>query len=192
MQADIREGHRATVEKALNWLGDELSGKAICDVGCGTGSLAIPLAHRGAQVSASDISREMAEATREAAGSKGVQSRVSVEAMDLEQVQGSFDVVCALDVIIHYPPEKAAEMIANLAPLAKSTLVISFAPATPRYVLLKRIGELFPGPSKATRAYLHDEKDVERALNANGFRVTHRDLTATSFYFSRLLCAERT
>jgi hypothetical protein len=29
---------------------------------------------------------------------------------------------------------------------------------------VQRIGELFPGPSKATRAYLHAEEDIEAAL----------------------------
>lgn len=40
---------------------------------------------------------------------------------------------------------------------------------------------------QATRAYLHAEADVEKALNKAGFQIRHRDLTATSFYFSRLL-----
>ena len=51
--------------------------------------------------------------------------------------------------------------------------------------------ELAPGPSKATRAYLHKEADVRAALERAGFRVTRDDMTATSFYFSRLLEAER-
>jgi magnesium-protoporphyrin O-methyltransferase len=59
------------------------------------------------------------------------------------------------------------------------------------YTILKRVGELFPGPSKATRAYLHAEEDVEEALNAAGFKVTRREMTATQFYFSRLLECER-
>ena len=44
---------------------------------------------------------------------------------------------------------------------------------------------------QATRAYLHREDDVEAALARAGFRVTHRDMTSTSFYFSRLFFASR-
>ena len=44
---------------------------------------------------------------------------------------------------------------------------------------------------QATRAYLHAEADVEKALNEAGFKVTKREMTATSFYFSRLLEAKR-
>ena len=68
---------------------------------------------------------------------------------------------------------------------------MSFAPNTPYYSVLKRIGELAPGPSKATRAYLHKEEDVRAALKRAGFRVTRDEMTATNFYFSRLLEAER-
>lgn len=39
-------------------------------------------------------------------------------------------------------------MVRHLASLAEERIVISFAPYTPYYAVLKRIGELFPGPSK--------------------------------------------
>jgi magnesium-protoporphyrin O-methyltransferase len=44
---------------------------------------------------------------------------------------------------------------------------------------------------QATRAYLHAEKDVEAALNKAGWKVVKREMTATNFYFSRLLEAKR-
>lgn len=44
---------------------------------------------------------------------------------------------------------------------------------------------------QATRAYLHAEADVEAALGRAGFKVTRREMTATKFYFSRLLEAVR-
>ena len=87
--------------------------------------------------------------------------------------------------------DKADDMIKHLASLSRDRLIISFAPKTLAYSLLKRIGELFPGPSKATRAYLHKEDDVEKALHEAGFEVVKREMTATQFYFSRLLEARR-
>ena len=89
--------------------------------------------------------------------------------------------------MIHYPQDKADGMVKHLASLADKRLMVSFAPKTPYYSVLKRIGELFPGPSKATRAYLHAEEDVERALNEAGWKVVKREMTGTQFYFSRLL-----
>lgn len=43
-------------------------------------------------------------------------------------------------------------MISHLASLAEERLIISFAPKTLAYSILKRIGELFPGPSKVRHA----------------------------------------
>merc|ERR1719387_2785290 len=59
VQLDIRQGHAQTVEKVLNWVGTSLDGQTFCDAGCGTGSLDVPLALRGASVYASDISAAM-------------------------------------------------------------------------------------------------------------------------------------
>lgn len=198
VQLDIRQGHAQTVDKVLRWVDEEggLAGATVCDAGCGTGSLAIPLALRGASVSASDISAAMAsEAERRyqeaVKGAKAPKVAPKFEAMDLESISGKYDTVTCLDVMIHYPQDKVDAMIAHLAGLSERRLIISFAPKTLSYSILKRIGELFPGPSKATRAYLHREEDVEAALQRAGFKVTKREMTATSFYFSRLLEAVR-
>jgi hypothetical protein len=58
VQLDIRTGHAQTVEKVLRWLKEEggVQNVTVADCGCGTGSLAVPLALEGAVVSASDIS----------------------------------------------------------------------------------------------------------------------------------------
>ena len=44
--------------------------------------------------------------------------------------------------------EKMAEMVGHLASLAEGRLVLSFAPSTPYFLLLKRIGEFFPKGAK--------------------------------------------
>ena len=199
VQLDIRNGHAQTVDKVLKWVDEEggVENVSVCDAGCGTGSLAIPLALRGAAVSASDISSAMAgEAERRyqaavASGAKAPATAPVFEAKDLESCSGKYNTVTCLDVMIHYPQDKVDDMISHLAGLAEDRLIISFAPYTLQYALLKRIGELFPGPSKATRAYLHAESDVEATLKKCGFEVVKREMTATSFYFSRLLEAKR-
>lgn len=49
VQLDIRTGHDQTIQKILNWVqaDGDIKGKAVCDCGCGVGSLAIPLAQMG-------------------------------------------------------------------------------------------------------------------------------------------------
>jgi hypothetical protein len=44
--------------------------------------------------------------------------------------------------------ERVDEMIAHLAGLAEQRIVLSFAPSTPYYEVLKRVGELFPKGAK--------------------------------------------
>ncbi|KAH9300938.1 hypothetical protein KI387_012521 [Taxus chinensis] len=196
VQLDIREGHAQTVEKVLQMVKKDGSseGITVCDAGCGTGSLSIPLAMEGAVVYASDISSSMVEEaekkTNELMGASCVGTTLvkpRFETKDLESLDGKYHTVACLDVLIHYPQDKAGRMIAHLASLAEKRLILSFAPKTLYYSVLKRIGELFPGPSKATRAYLHSEEDVEAALREAGWVVRRRDMTATKFYFSRLL-----
>ena len=73
--------------------------------------------------------------------------------MGLEDASGKYDMVTCIDVMIHYPKDRVDDMINHLAGLSSKKLIISFAPKTMAYLILKRVGELFPGPSKATRAY---------------------------------------
>ncbi|EAW34197.1 magnesium protoporphyrin IX methyltransferase [Lyngbya sp. PCC 8106] len=195
VQLDIRNGHQQTVDRVLNWLKADgnLSGLSICDAGCGVGSLSIPLAEAGAVINASDISEKMvSEASVRAKATLGEQaSNVTFTTQDLETLEGQYHTVVCLDVLIHYPDDKMADMIDHLASLATDRLILSFAPKTLALTILKRIGEFFPGPSKTTRAYQHREADVVKILEARGFKITRNEMTSTRFYFSRLLEAVR-
>ncbi|MFH7028145.1 MAG: magnesium protoporphyrin IX methyltransferase [Heteroscytonema crispum UTEX LB 1556] len=194
VQLDIRNGHQQTVDSVLGWLtaDNNLPELSICDAGCGVGSLSIPLAQAGAKVYASDISEKMVEEGKK----RGLQTLGNAEnptfaVQDLETLSGSYHTVICLDVLIHYPQDKADEMISHLCSLAQSRVILSFAPKTCALSILKKIGSFFPGPSKATRAYLHREADVIKILEKNGFSVQRQSMTRTRFYFSRLLEATR-
>ncbi|MFM7469959.1 MAG: magnesium protoporphyrin IX methyltransferase, partial [Nodosilinea sp.] len=110
---------------------------------------------------------------------------------DLETIAGNYHTVICLDVLIHYPDAQVNGMINHLSNLAESRLLLSFAPKTSYYTVLKKIGEFFPGPSKTTRAYLHPEATIVAMLEAAGWRIERRSMTKTRFYFSRLLEAVR-
>lgn len=144
----------------------------------------------GAKISASDISDSMANEAARRAKEIGIRN-AKFYTSDLESVSGKYDTVTCVDVAIHYPTDKMSEMVGHLCSLSKDRVIISFAPKTWYYVFLKKIGELFPGPSKTTRAYLHEEEVVRKALSAAGFEVAREEMTATNFYFSRLLEAKR-
>jgi magnesium-protoporphyrin O-methyltransferase len=190
VQKNIRLGHQGTIDKVLAWFKADgnLAQLTICDAGCGVGSLAIPAAQGGARVYASDISEKMVEEARErAAAVMAGATNVSFEAKDLEAISGRYHTVVCLDVLIHYPPEKAGEMLKHLASLADSRLILSFAPKTWYFDALKKVGDFFPGPSKATRAYTHPEAYVVKVLQDNGWKIARNDLSKAPFYFSRML-----
>ncbi|BAZ31300.1 magnesium protoporphyrin O-methyltransferase [Cylindrospermum sp. NIES-4074] len=195
VQLDIRTGHQQTVDTVIGWLkaDNNLAELSICDAGCGVGSLSIPLAADGAKIYASDISEKMVtEAKERGLATLGNGNNPTFAVQDLESLSGSYHTVICLDVLIHYPQEKADEMISHLCSLAQSRIILSFAPKTCALTILKKIGSFFPGPSKATRAYLHREADVVKILESNGFSIQRQSMTKTRFYFSRLLEATRT
>lgn len=194
VQLDIRCGHQQTIDTVLDWLAADgnLEDLTICDAGCGVGSLSIPLAQRGAKVFASDISEKMVgEARERARGILGETANPTFAVQDLAALTGKYHTVICLDVLIHYSDEETAAMLAHLASLAESRLILSFAPKTFWLSILKKIGEFFPGPSKTTRAYQHKEADIVKILAENGFSVQRNAMNSTRFYFSRLLEATR-
>ena len=195
VQRNIRIGHQKTVEAVLTWLQQQgdLSSRSFCDAGCGVGSLSLPLAALGAgSIAASDLSAAMVnEASRRATEAGLASERLSFTASDLESLQGRYDTVICLDVFIHYPQAAAEAMVRHLAAMAERQLIVSFAPYTPLLAVLKQIGQLFPGPSKTTRAYTLREDGIVAAAAAAGFRPLQRSLNQAPFYFSRLIVFER-
>lgn len=198
VQLQIRRGHSETVDTVLRWLGDEPAGTSMLDAGCGVGSLTLPLAQRGMRVHGVDISAAMvAEAQRRAAelgagvGAGVGEATFAVGDADTAAANNPAPVVICLDVMIHYALPDALGMLRRLADGAGRRLIVSFAPSTPYLDALKAIGSVFPGPSKATRAYLHKEQEVRRVLQEAGFMVCRSRLCSTPFYFSSILDCRR-
>ncbi len=195
VQRNIRIGHQKTVDNVLAWLREQggLESRSFCDAGCGVGSLTLPLAQLGAgSIAASDLSAAMVQEAQRRAGDLGIKpDQISFLASDLESLEGRYDTVICLDVFIHYPQAPAEEMVRHLASMAERHLIVSFAPYTPLLALLKGIGQLFPGPSKTTRAYTLREDGIVAAAEAAGFVLRRRSLNQAPFYFSRLLSFEK-
>ena len=192
VQKNIRLGHQKTVDDVLNWVqtsNPDLSKMSFCDAGCGVGSLSLPLAEMGAgSIAASDISQAMVDETNRRAESLLInRNRLKVSTSDLESLKGSFHTVICLDVFIHYPQHAAEDMVKHLCNLCEKRLIVSFAPYTPLLALLKRIGQLFPGPSKTTRAYTLREEGIINAAKSEGFKMVRSKLNQAPFYFSKLI-----
>ena len=93
-----------------------LQGKSALDVGCGAGLLAEPLARLGAAVAAVDAAPELIEAAKAHAAGQGL--TIDYRACAVEEVEGQFDLVTAMEVIEHVadPAAFVASLAARLAP----------------------------------------------------------------------------
>jgi 2-polyprenyl-6-hydroxyphenyl methylase/3-demethylubiquinone-9 3-methyltransferase len=93
-----------------------LEGRTALDVGCGAGLLAEPLARLGANVTAIDAAPELIAVARDHAARQAL--AIDYRAAAVEEVEGRFDLVTALEVIEHVADPQAfvATLAKRLAP----------------------------------------------------------------------------
>lgn len=88
------------VNHIINWCQNKhvsFEGASILDIGAGTGTIAIPLAQKGANVTAMDISESMLAALNEDAKEQGVSEKVHTHQSDWDSfpLQKKYDIVIA-------------------------------------------------------------------------------------------------
>jgi len=157
-----RDRMRATL---LGWLPPDLSGKRVLDAGCGTGQLAVELARRGAEVVAVDLSPTLVDHARARADEAGV--AVAFHAGDmLDPAFGTFDLVVAMDSLIHYELPDTMHALATLAPRVREQMLVTLVPRTPLLVAMRAVGRLFPRADRAPAVVPVAEGAFRRALLA--------------------------
>ena len=188
----MRRGHSRVVETVLSWLaapaGTEM--QTVLDAGCGTGSLAVPLALSGARVDGIDFSMKMISAAEDRARrAETPPGRLRFSVGDLSTVDRSYDAVVCIDVFARYSTEASIAMLKQLAGLARSRLIFTFTPKKALDPLWLAIGGLVAGLRKAPPLCTHRSDVFARALGVLGWRIQRQEQISCGgrSYFCRLV-----
>ncbi len=149
IRATVRAGRNRMRQTLLDWLPDDLTGQRVLDAGCGTGASAVELAQRGAAVVAVDLSPTLIglAGERMPANLKGsIDFRVGDM---LDPALGRFDVVIAMDSLIHYQPADCVRVLAQLGERVERAVLFTFAPRTVLLTMMHVTGKLFPRSNRA-------------------------------------------
>ena len=147
IRATVRAGRDKMRATILSMLPADMTGLRLLDAGCGTGSLAVEAAMRGAEVVAIDVAAGLVDIARERAPT-GL--KIDWRSGDmLSHDLGTFDHVVAMDSLIHYKAFDIVDVIADLASRTRASILFTFAPKTPLLTAMHTAGLLFPRSDRA-------------------------------------------
>ena len=146
----VRRGRDVMRATLLSWLPEDLRGCTLLDAGCGTGTLAIEAAQRGAEVVAVDLSPTLIELARDRLHDLGENLDVTFLVGDMRDMDlGCFDYAVAMDSLIHYDVTDGVQTLESMAEQINCKMVFTFAPKTPLLALMHATGRLFPRSDRA-------------------------------------------
>ncbi len=188
IRATVRAGREQMQQTLLGWLPSDLTGRRILDAGCGTGTLAIEAARRGAHVTGIEISARLLEIARARAQSAGVADALDLRCADMAQTGERFDHVIAMDSVIHYEPEQMQRVILALRDQATQSLLFTVAPRTPMLRLMHAVGQWFPNADRSPAIVPMTIDTLTTRLGADGgWQVRRRHRVSRGFYISQAL-----
>lgn len=156
--------HVEFLDHVFDVIGD-LEGRRVLEVGCGSGNLTTFHALRGARAVGVDVSAGMLQLARRRAEVNGVSDRVELLAQpieDLDEPDGSFDVVLANQVLHHLDLPRAMPNISRLVGKGGTAIFVEPVLFVPEMVRAARYSRLvtrfFP-----SRADTPDERSIDAA-----------------------------
>lgn len=197
IRATVRAGRATMRDTLLDWLPDDLSGRRVLDAGCGTGTLAVEAARRGAEVVAVDLSRTLVELARERYRDESLPGTLRFHAGDmLDPGFGSFDHLVAMDSLIHYTMPQLIGVMRLLSARVTRSILFTFAPATLPLAVMHAAGRLFPRANRSPAIEPVPEATLRRRCGEDGllhaWRWTRTQRVQRGFYTSQaveLACA---
>jgi magnesium-protoporphyrin O-methyltransferase len=146
----VRKGRDEMRDTLLSWLPEDLTGARMLDAGCGTGTLAIEAARRGAEVVAIDLSPTLVNIAQKRLLDLDASLTVSFRVGDMRDMAlGHFDFAVAMDSLIHYDVNDGVQTLAAIAAGIKTKIVFTFAPWTPLLAVMHATGRVFPKQDRA-------------------------------------------
>ena len=160
-----------TQEAVIAGFLEPLQGRAILDVGTGTGRGAIALARRGAVVTAVDASNEMLAVAARRAADAGVEVIFAREDVHgLSYRDESFDAVVCLRVLMHTPDWRRS--LEELCRVARNRIVFDYPALISVAALQSAVRRIAHTAGARVEAYrVLSDRAVQSALAANGFQL---------------------
>ncbi|WP_428374622.1 magnesium protoporphyrin IX methyltransferase [Lichenicoccus sp.] len=191
IRATVRAGRDRMRATLLDWLPADLTGCRLLDAGCGTGSLSVEAARRGAEIVAVDLSPKLLDLARSRVPA-GLPGRITFQPGDmLDPSLGRFDHVVAMDSLIHYPAPEMARAVAELAGRTRHSLAFTFAPRTPMLSAMHAAGRLFPRADRAPAIEPVSPRRIAHLLagtpEAAAWRTGRSLRVKSSFYISEAM-----
>lgn len=191
IRATVRRGREEMQSTLLGMLPSDLSGRRVLDAGCGTGTLSVELARRGADVVGIDLSPNLINLARKRAENVEEGSIELLVGDMLSLDLGTFDHVVAMDSLIHYRESDMVEMVSALCTRAREKVVITFAPRTPLLTLMHFLGRFFPRGDRSPAIEPIAETRLRRRLRRHpalsGWTSARSRRIHAGFYISQAL-----
>lgn len=176
----VRRGRDRMRELMLWRLPRDLSGARVLDAGCGTGTMSVELARRGAEVVGVDISPKLV-GIAEARLPEELRGQVSFLAGDMLADRGAFDHVVAMDSLIYYREADIQAAVDALVPQS-GNLVFTVAPKTTLLMAMWYAGKVFPRRDRSPIMVPHAPMKLAAQLSGKSVGRVH-----SGFYISEAL-----
>jgi len=188
----VRKGRDEMRDTLLSWLPEDLTGARLLDAGCGTGTLAIEAARRGADVVAIDLSPTLVNIAQARLLDLDASLSVNFRVGDMRDMAlGHFDYAVAMDSLIHYDVNDGVQTLAAMAAEIKTKMVFTFAPWTPLLALMHATGRFFPKQDRAPSIEPVSPKRLSGRLGEAGllsaWNIDRSHRVDTGFYKSQAM-----
>lgn len=197
IRATVRAGRDEMRATLLSWLPNDLTGRVIYDAGCGTGSLSIDAARRGAHVVAIDVAANLVEVARQRAAEERLSGTIDFRVGDmLGDAPKDADHVVAMDSLIHYDEGDVRRMVEKLAATTKHSVLFTSAPRTVALSIMHFAGRFVPQRSDRSPAIepiniARLMRSLDSELGQDGWMSARTERVKSGFYISQAVEIKR-